>query len=153
MLGRWRAEFDAGRAAVRAAAQGRERVEPVEPRRPRIAELETRPDIAGGAPATLADAGDVEDLRALLGEVREIAELSQARIAELETELTATHWRADRVAEVLELPGVRRMLLRLLHPDAHAGADEEQRRALTEASGKVNAAYDLIDRAKEAPPP
>jgi hypothetical protein len=153
MLSRWRAEFDAGRATVRMAARGGGRAEPVEPPRPRISfpdsldeGEETR---RGDAGAPAAPPLDAEGLRILLGEVREIAELSQARIAELETELTAAHWRADRLTEVLELAGVRRMLLRLVHPDAHPGAGEDQRRALTEASSKINAAYDLIDRAKD----
>ena len=119
------------------------------PSRARAAEPETGRGGAGGAPAASTDAAEGESLRGLLGELHQIAELSQARIAELETELTATHWRADRVAEVLQLPGVRKMLLKVTHPDSHPGADELQRRALTEASSKINAAYDLIDRDKK----
>jgi hypothetical protein len=149
MLSRWRDEFNAGRAAVRAAARGREMAGPS---RTRSAEPATARGNAGGAPAAPPAAGHEESLRALLGEVREIAELSQTRIAELETELTATHWRADRVAEVLQLAGVRQMLLKVFHPDAHPGIDDEQRRALTEAISKINAAYDLTDRAKDQKP-
>jgi len=144
---RWRDEFNAGRAAVRmAAARGRETPGPVPAHAP---EPEIRRDHAGAAPAGHGDTGEVENLRALLAEVHELAELSQARIAELETELTAMHWRADRMADVLQIQGVRKMLHKVTHPDTHPGADEEQRRALTEASSKINAAYDLIDRTKD----
>jgi hypothetical protein len=134
MLGRWREEFNAGRAAVRAGVRVREPVDP------------------SPAPAGTPDVAEVGSLRALLGELREIAELSQARIAELETALTAMHWRAERLADALQVPGVKKVLVRLVHPDAHPDADEDQRRALTEASSKINAAYDLIDRAKDTTP-
>ena len=109
-------------------------------------------DDAEPAPASRTDAAEVESLRALLAELHELAELSQARIAELETQLTAAHYRADRFSDVLELQGVRRTLHRLTHPDAHPGATEEQLRALNEASRKLNAAYELLDRAGEQTP-
>jgi len=151
MLSRWRDEINAGRTAVRTAAARGERIP--RPSWARAAEPETGRGNGGRPPpAAPPDAGEVESLRGLLGEVREIAMQSQARISELETELTATHWRADRVVDVLELPGVRKMLLKATHPDTHPGADEEQRRALTEASSKINAAYDLINRAKNTNP-
>jgi hypothetical protein len=109
-------------------------------------------DNAEPAPASRTDAAEVESLRALLAEVHEIAELSQARIAELEAQLAVAQSRADRFSEVLELQGVRRTLQRLTHPDAHPGATEEQLRTLNEASGKINAAYELLDRAREPAP-
>jgi hypothetical protein len=146
---RWREEFEAGRAAVRAAAaRGRATIEPV-PAPP------LEPEPAGNAetaPASRTDNAEVESLRALLAEVHELAELSQARIAELETQLTAAHYRAARFSDVLELQGVRRTLQRLTHPDAHPGATEEQLRALNEASRKINVAFELLDRAGEPAP-
>jgi hypothetical protein len=150
MLGRrGREEFEAGRAAVRAAAaRARATIEPAPT-------LGPAPEIGGNAeptPASRPDNAEVESLRALLAEVHELAELSQARIAELESQLTAAHSRADRFSEVLELQGVRRTLHRLTHPDAHPGATEEQLRTLNEASRKINAAYELLDRAREQAP-
>lgn len=146
MLGRWRDEFNAGRTAVRlAAARGQGAAARAQMRPP------SRTTHGGSAGASVA-ADEVQNLRALLGELHQITELLQARIAELETELTATHWRAARSAEVLQLPGVRKVLVRVVHPDAHPEADEAQRAELTEAMGKINAAYDLIDRATDQTP-
>ena len=148
MLGRrGREEFEAGRAAVRAAAaRGGATIAPTSDAG---AACQEAGDNAEPAPASRSDAAEVESLRALLAELHELAELSQARIAELETQLTAAHYRADRFGDVLELQGVRRTLRRLTHPDAHPGANEEQLRALNEASRKLNAAYELLDRAGE----
>jgi hypothetical protein len=155
---RWREDFDAGRQRVRSALQGRPQSQ-----RPRPAAREepsfnaslyesaaTAGGQAGGVNAAMAAKN--ESLRAFIGELRVIAEASVARTAELETLLTETHWRAERMAEVLELPGVRRILVRITHPDAKPDASEEERQARTEATSKINAAYDLIDRAKEEKP-
>jgi len=98
-----------------------------EARKKRIAELEAERDAA----------------KKLLADVTASAEQLQKRIAELETE-------PGVFAEVLLLPGVRKVLLKLFHPDTHPDADEDQRRVLTEGSGKVNAAYALIDKGKKA---
>ena len=150
MLGRRsREEFEAGRAAVRAAAaRGRATIAPT----PAPAPVPEATGDIESAPVSRSDNADVESLRALLAELHELAEISQARIAELETQLTAAHYRADRFSDVLELQGVRRTLHRLTHPDAHPGATEEQLRALNEASRKLNAAYELLDRAGEQKP-
>jgi hypothetical protein len=142
---RWRDEFNAGRAAVRAAAaHGRSTASPRQPR----AEPQFGQHQAAGSPA----GSEAEILRSLVAELRDLGVASQARIAELEAQLTATHWRAARLAEALETPGARNVLLRMFHPDAHPNADDAQRAALTEAAAKINAAYDLIDRAKGAKP-
>ena len=89
MLGRrGREEFEAGRAAVRAAAaRGRATIEPP----PMPAPRPEAGDNVEPAPASRTDDAEVESLRALLAEVHELAELSQARIAELEAQLTAAH--------------------------------------------------------------
>ena len=140
----WRDEINAGRIAVRLAAARGDGTAAPSPRRDGASTEHAQ----AGAAAPASD--EAQNLRALLNEVRELAELSQARIAELETELTATHWRADRFAEVLQLAGVRKVLLRVMHPDAHPEADETQRASLTEASSKINAVYDLIDAAQRS---
>lgn len=141
MPGSWRDEFNAGRAAVHAAAsRGR-------PAPDRLLLRRAEPQF-GWSPGTAGPASETDTLRALVAELRELGLASQARIAELESELTATNLRAERLAEALETPGARRALQRLFHPDAHAGASDEQLRALNDAASKVNVAYDLIDRAK-----
>jgi len=149
MIGRWRQDFDAGRQRVRDALDGRaprpqqRRAGPAGREEPFINAVlyDSAPphDHAGEAAAMAAE---IDGLRALLAELGQLAEL---RIAELETLLTETTQRADCLAEVLRSPGVRKMLLGF-HPDRHPEADENQRRALTEAIAKINAAYDLIDR-------
>jgi hypothetical protein len=98
---------------------------------------------ADGRERQIADLEAERDAtKKLLGEVTASAEQLQKRIAELETE-------PGVFAEVLLLPGVRKVLLKLVHPDAHPEADEDQRRALAEGSAKLNAAYDLIDKRKK----
>ena len=146
-----REAFDAGRQRVRAALDGR-----APPPRSRSASRE-EPFLnavlyAGTAPSrdeTAAMAAEIENLRALLRELSEVAEASVARNGELETMLAETQRRAERFAEVLELPGVRKALLSF-HPDRHPEADDDRRRALTEAISKINAAYDLIDRTRNS---
>jgi hypothetical protein len=151
----WREEFDAGRQRVREGRAPSPRPTPAAREEPFIntALYESAATAAAASEQAGSDnaamAAQVESLRGLIGELRVIAEASVARAAELETLLTEAHWRADRFAEVLELPGVRRMLVRITHPDAKPDASDEERRARTEAASKVNAAYDLIDRAKE----
>jgi hypothetical protein len=155
---RWREELDVGRQRVRSALEGRPplpRPRPAAREEPSFnASLHESAATAGGHASgdNAAITAENERLRAFIGELRVIAEASLARTAELETLLTETHWRAERMAEVLELPGVRRVLVRITHPDAKPDASEEERQARTEATSKINAAYDLIDRAKEEKP-
>lgn len=73
----------------------------------------------------------------------EVTASVEARIAEVEAE-------RDQLADVLQGPGVRKVLEKVLHPDTHAKAKPDQKDALTELSSKLHAAYDQIERrAKE----
>jgi hypothetical protein len=56
---------------------------------------------------------------------------------------------AEPFAEVLCLPGVEKGLRNRFHPDKHPQADEAERRALTEATQKINAVYSAIKRNNE----
>ena len=126
----WRENFNAGRALVReAAARGRETPE--------------------AAPVPGPEAGQEESLRALLGEVAEIAEQSQARNAELETELTAIREFADALTEAMQSPGMKTLLVKQYAPDAHAKASEAEKVALNACMQNINVAYDLIERRAE----
>jgi hypothetical protein len=159
MVGRWRQDFDAGRQRVRDALDGRaprqqqRAAGPAGREEPFINAVlyDTAPQHEQAAAGESAMAAEIAGLRALLAELREVAEGAVARNVELETMLTETTHCADRLAEVLRLPGVRKTLLGF-HPDRHPEADENQRRALTEAVAKINAAYDLIDRAANQAP-
>ena len=122
----WREEFNQGRAAVReAAARGRE-----------------TPEAGPAGP----EAGQEESLRALLGEVAEIAEQSQARNAELETELTASREFAAALAVAMQSPGMKKLLAKEYSPDAHPKASEAEKAALNACMQNINVAYDLIER-------
>ena len=50
----------------------------------------------------------------------------------------------EPMAKVLMLPGVKTFLLQRFHPDKHPEADEQQRRALTEAMQAITAAYAAV---------
>ena len=122
----WREEFNQGRAAVReAAARGRE-----------------TPEAGPAGP----EAGQEESLRALLGEVAEIAEQSQARNAELETELAASREFAAALAVAMQSPGMKKLLAKEYSPDAHPKASEAEKAALNACMQNINVAYDLIER-------
>ena len=155
MPARWREDFDAGRQRVRAALDNRAppprrsagREEPV------FNTVLYRDDLPASAPAgaggdAAAMAAEIENLRALLGELSQVAEAAVAHNTALEQQIAETGPRAALMTEVLELPGVRRMLFKMAHPDANPNADEAERRARTEATSKINMAYELIDRAK-----
>ena len=123
----WREEFNQGRALVReAAARGR--------------------DTPEAGPAAGPEAGQEESLRALLGEVAEIAEQSQARNAELETELTASREFAAALAVAMQSPGMKKLLAKEYSPDAHPKASEAEKAALNACMQNINVAYDLIER-------
>jgi hypothetical protein len=160
MPGRWRDDFNVGRRRVQDAFDGRRpslgaRV--ARPQLPVVARAERDEpfinaqlyDSAGerqhGDAAAMAEN---ERLRALLGEVSELAETAVARVAALETQLTETQGHAARMMEVLELPGARQMLRRMCHPDSNPQAEEAERRARTEATSKINAVYEWIERNK-----
>jgi hypothetical protein len=166
MPSHWRDDLNAGRRRIRDALDGR---------RPSLNQRAMRPhppaeagadrdepfinvqlydDSAGSEQRSTATlAAENESLRGMLGELSTLAETAVARVGELEPQLAETREHADRMIEVLELPGVRRMLVRMAHPDAaNPGADDNERRARTEASSKINAVYDWIDRTKKPMP-
>lgn len=86
--------------------------------------------------------GDIEEKKKLIDEMAAQLEPMQKRLPELEGE-------RDLFVEVLQIPGVRKLLLKVVLPDAHPDADEDQIRLLTAWSRKVNAAYELIGRKKQ----
>src|ERR1700731_611807 len=100
-----------------------------EPRQKRVEELER----------------DLAEEAKLIGEMATQVEALQQRVGKVEAE-------RDAFAEVLQFPGVRKVLLKVVHPDAHPNADEYQRRELAEWSGKVNAVYELFARNMKASP-
>jgi hypothetical protein len=80
-----------------------------------------------------------------LAEITALAEQLQARVDELEAggaEVTV-------LAGVLRLPGVKTWLLSRFHPDKHTDANETERKALTDASQMINAAYEFVERRNE----
>jgi len=70
----------------------------------------------------------------------------KARTVEIEGE-------RDTLAAPLKIPGMKKIMLKVTHEDAHPGAGEEQRRELTEWSQAVNAAFALIKRLDQANAP
>jgi hypothetical protein len=79
--------------------------------------------------------GELEEKNQLLAELAAQCEQLQSRAEE-----------RDVFAKALQLPGARKGLRKMYHPDAHPNADADQLRALHEWSCKLNAAYELIDR-------
>jgi chromosome segregation ATPase len=67
----------------------------------------------------------------------------QARAVKIEDE-------RDTLAAPLKIPGMKRIMLKVTHVDAHPGAGEDQRRELNEWSQTVNAAFALLKRLKQA---
>ena len=128
------------------------------PRRPSDAtgDDENMPDTAAPLDAdTGEDSARVAELEAELqqcaselAELANYAEQMQARIAELESAPQG----GETFAAVLRLPGVEKWLRDKFHPDKHPKADDAERRALNEATQKVNAAYSELKR-KNRPPP
>jgi chromosome segregation ATPase len=106
-----------------------------------------------------------DEAKKLLAEVVAEAEPRQQRVTELEGELApksklidelasqikALQARADKLeserqtlAAALQIPGMRQVMLKVVHEDTHPEADEEQRENLKTWSQAVNAAYALI---------
>jgi chromosome segregation ATPase len=106
-----------------------------------------------------------DEAKKLLAEVVAEAEPRQQRITELEGELApksklidelasqikALQARADKLESereilvaALQIPGMRQVMLKVVHEDTHPEADEEQRENLKTWSQAVNAAYALI---------
>jgi hypothetical protein len=102
-----------------------------------------QPQAAAGEPILEPNgAGEtVEEVTALM-EVTILAEQLQARVDELEAECAAI----TNLAGVLRLPGVRTWLLRTFHPDRNPDANEAERKALTDASQMIIAAYKFVER-------
>ena len=114
----------------------------------RIGELEAERDEAKKLLAdVVAEAeGHKERLAAVEAELNEAKKLLAEVTASVETRIAEVESERDLLADVLQSTGVRKVLQKVLHPDTHPKADEDQRRGFTEATSKLNAAYDLIDR-------
>jgi chromosome segregation ATPase len=67
----------------------------------------------------------------------------QARAAKIEGE-------RDTLAAPLKIPGMKRIMSKVTHVDAHPGAGKDQRRELNEWSQAVNAAFALLKRLEQA---
>jgi hypothetical protein len=80
-----------------------------------------------------------EESKRLVAELAETVELLQGRVIELIKG-------AEPMANVLQLPGVKKYLRMRFHPDQHANASDEQIEKLTEAMQTINAAYAVIEK-------
>lgn len=92
--------------------------------------------------------------KAVIAELCEAVALHEQRGAELEAAAATAETFAgerDLFAAVLQLPGMRKLLQRTTHPDAHPNASDELRRELSGAAAVVNAAYDVIDKENRDP--
>ena len=120
----------------------------IENLRKRVGELETERDEAKKLLAdVVAEAeGHKESLAAVEAERNEAKKLLAEVTASVETRIAEVESERDLLADVLQATGVRKVLQKVLHPDTHPKADEDQRRGFTKATSKLNAAYDLIDR-------
>jgi hypothetical protein len=76
--------------------------------------------------------------------LKEYAEQMQAQLEELAAGI-------EPMGKVLMLPGVKTFLLQRFHPDKHPEADEQQRRAFTEAMQAISAAYAIIAKGFQSP--
>ena len=80
-----------------------------------------------------------------LDEWRNIIERQAQDIERLTGDRAQAVEHARQLEAVLRFPAVRKSVLKALHPDAHAGADDRERRALTERFQKATAVFDRIE--------
>ena len=112
-----------------------------EPRKQRLAEQE----------GALAD--KIQQAKKLDGELRskkKLIEKLAAQIKALQARGTQLEGERDTLAAALEIPGMAKVMRKVVHEDAHPGADADQRRQLTAWSQTVNGAFALIKRLKAA---
>jgi hypothetical protein len=111
----------------------------------------TPPEPDAREDAVILEAGDRELIGRLEAQVREleaIREDNRRLIADMAEEIEGLRAALDDAAapsapfeDILRLPGVETWLRKRFHPDKYPDASEEQQRALTEATQKINAAY------------
>jgi hypothetical protein len=66
-------------------------------------------------------------------------------IARLTADCTQTVEHAHQLEAVLRFPPVKKAVLKALHPDAHAGAGDLERRALTAQFQKASAVFEILE--------
>jgi hypothetical protein len=99
-------------------------------------------DVGGHSAAKVAQledalqqrADELLEIKRLLAEMADYAELMEARVIELIAG-------AEPMAKALLLPGVKTFLLQRFHPDKYPDAGEKERELLTNALKTINAAY------------
>ena len=178
VLGRWVEDFKKGRDAAYAergtarhpvSSEGETEVDPDETRKllaevtelaeqlqTRVTELETERDEAKTALAEATATAEPlqqrsSELDAELTEKKKLIEDMAGQLEALQKRIEEVEGERDLFAEVLQTPGFRKVLLKVVLPDAHPDADDEQRRLLTLWSSKLNAAYELLGRKEAAP--
>jgi hypothetical protein len=77
---------------------------------------------------------------------RNLIERQAKDIARLTGACTQISDYARQLEAVLRFPPVKKAVLKALHPDAHAGAGELERRALTEQFQKASAVFDRLEQ-------
>jgi len=98
---------------------------------------------AGGDDAS--DAGEYRDI--IERQARQIDRLTAER-DRLAGDLAGMSAPAPDLETVLRFPGVRAAVLKLLHPDAHPGASDRERRTLTERFQQASAVFDRLGAAR-----
>jgi hypothetical protein len=84
-----------------------------------------------------------EESKRLVAELADTVELLQERVKDLILGV-------EMMANVLQLPGVKKYLRMRFHPDQHQGATEEQREKLTAAIQTINVVYDIIEKERQS---
>jgi hypothetical protein len=67
-------------------------------------------------------------------------------IARLTADCTQTAGHARQLETVLRFPPVKKAVLKVLHPDSHAGAGEHERRALTQQFQTAAAVFEILEQ-------
>jgi chromosome segregation ATPase len=102
-------------------------------------------------------AGEIESLQAERDKLAAERDQAQAELAGNKELLAAAAEQAeqlqaerDQLADVLNGPGVRKLLIRTYHSDPKAALSAAERKRLDAFTAKINAAYDLIDQIGKA---
>jgi chromosome segregation ATPase len=91
-----------------------------------------------------------KELRSKKALIDKMASQMQALQQALKTSMAQAESERDMLAAALDIPGMKRVMLKVTHQDAHPDADEAQQRQLTTWSQTVNAAFALLKRLKAA---
>jgi chromosome segregation ATPase len=140
-----------GVAERRQAERERRRRNADDPVKTLTAELEDDKKLLEGA------AGEIEQLQAERDNLAAERDQAQAELADNKEILAGLSEQAeqlqderDQLADVLNGPGVRKLLIRTYHSDAKAALSVAERKRLDAFTAKINAAYDLIDKIDKA---